>query len=171
MKNTIRKFYYSRKKLGLYLLFNILLLSLAVLFTLTIFPDYPAVYYFALSSCFLSVIGALIVFIVPLPLAIITAESIKIDRGAPLLWKQIDSVQKIRLSKHIFSKSILRINTSELTNYRYTFMQKITAKSDFGAFSIPLYAMNSSDARSIERIIRSHLKPTKQITKRKLRKK
>ena len=168
MKNT-RIFYYSRKKLGLYLLFNILLFTLAILFTLTIFPEYPAVYYFALGSCIVSLIGALFVFIIPLPLAVINAESIKIDRGAPLLWKQIDSVQKIRLNKHIFSKSILRINTSELTNYRYTFMQKITAKSDFGAFSIPLYAMNSSDARSIERIIRSHLKPTKQIAKRKPR--
>ena len=170
MKNT-RIFYYSRKKLGLYLLFNILLFTLAILFTLTIFPEYPAVYYFALGSCIVSLIGALFVFIIPLPLAVINAESIKIDRGAPLLWKQIDSVQKIRLNKHIFSKSILRINTSELTNYRYTFMQKITAKSDFGAFSIPLYAMNSSDARSIERIIRSHLKPTKQSAKRKPRKK
>lgn len=83
MKATIQTFYYSRKKLGLYLLFNLLLLALAVIFTLTVFPEYPVVYYFAIGSCLLSVISSFIVFIVPLPLAVITPESIKIDRAAP----------------------------------------------------------------------------------------
>ena len=170
MKNTIRKFYYSRKKLGLYLLFNIILLALAVLFTLSIFPEYPAVYYFAIGSCIMSLISALIVFIIPLPLAVINAESIKIDRGSPLLWKYVESVEKIKLNRNIFSKYILRINTSKLKHYRYTFMQKISSCSEFGAFSIPLYAMTPSDARAIERTIRSHLKAQKPITKRKPRK-
>ena len=171
MKNTIRKFYYSRIKLGLYLLFNILLLTLAVLFTLTIFPEYPAVYYFALGSCLLSFLGALIVFIIPLPLATINADSIQIDRNKPLSWKHIESIKKIKLGRGIYTKSILKIKTTNLKNYNYTIMQKISAHSDFGAFSIPLYAMSASDARAIERVVRNHLAPHPKITNRKPRKK
>ena len=156
MKNSIQTFYYSRKKLGLYLLFNLLLLALAVIFTLTVFPEYPAVYYFAIGSCLLSVVGAFTVFVLPLPLAIITAESIKIDRAAPLPWKSIHSIRKVQLGKGIFKKTIIRLTPRSLGNYHLNLMQKISAKSKFGSFSIPLYAMNNKDAQKIERVIREH---------------
>ena len=71
MQPTFKTFYYSRKKLGAYLVFNIILLALAVLFTLTVFPDYPSAYYFALISCAVSLTGALFVFLARLPLAVI----------------------------------------------------------------------------------------------------
>lgn len=156
MKDTIQTFYYSRKKLGLYLLFNILLLALAVIFTLTVFPDYSAVYYFAIGSCLLSVIGALIVFLLPLPLAIISTESIKIDRADPLPWKSIRSVRKVRLGKGLLSKSILRLTPRSLGSYHLNLMQRISAKSEFGSFSIPLYAMTNTDAKKIEKTIREY---------------
>ncbi|MBR6663846.1 MAG: hypothetical protein IKL33_03355, partial [Alphaproteobacteria bacterium] len=156
MLPTFKTFYYSRKKLGAYLVFNIILLTLAVLFTLTVFPDYPSAYYFALISCAISLTGALFVFLARLPLAIITPECLKIDRNKPLLWGQITGIKKIKISKFPFSKSILRIETIPLKEYRYSFMQKISAKSEFGAFSIPLYAMSKKDAKQIERIIRQH---------------
>ena len=156
MKDTIQTFYYSRKKLGLYLLFNLVLLALSVIFTLTVFPEYPAVYYFAIGSCLLSVIGAFIVFAIPMPLAIITAESIKIDRAAPLPWRSIRSIRKIKIGKGIFCKSILRISPRSLGSYHLNFMQKISAKSEFGSFSIPLYAMTNTDAKKIEKTIREY---------------
>ncbi len=151
-------FHYSRKKLGLYLLLNICMLVLATLFTISIFPDYPQVYYFALGSCIISLLSALFVFIVPLPLAIVTPHSLKIDRAQPILWQQISSVTKKTVGRGIFSKKILKIHTIPLTKYRYTFMQRIASCSEFGAFSIPLYAMNKKDAKAIEQILREQLK-------------
>ncbi|MBE6444587.1 MAG: hypothetical protein E7019_00810 [Alphaproteobacteria bacterium] len=156
MLPTFKTFYYSRKKLGAYLVFNFILLALAVLFTLTIFPDYPLAYYFAIISCVVSLASSLFVYVVKLPLAVITPECLKIDRNKPLLWGQIVSVKKIKISKFPLSKSILRIETIPLNEYNYSFMQKISAKSEFGAFSIPLYAMNKKDAKQIERTIRLH---------------
>lgn len=161
MKNSVRTFYYSRKKLGLYLIFNIILLALAILFTLTIFPEYPAVYFFAIGSSLLSVISALVVFLIPLPLAVITPQSIKIDRGEPLPWSAVRSVRKVQLGKGLFHKSILRLNPGRLSGYHMTLMQRISAASDFGPFSIPLYAMNKKDAQDIERLIKGYVKPVK----------
>ena len=161
MNDDIQTFYYSRKKLGLYLLFNIVLLVLAVFFTLTIFPEYPAVYIFAVSACALSVFGALFVFLVPLPLAVITAKDIKIDRNAPVEWKNIRSVRKVYLGYGPFRKSILRLNPGKLPEYHMNLMQKICANSEFGAFSIPLYAMNQADSKEIEKVIKGLAKPIK----------
>lgn len=50
-KNLTRTdvFYYSRRKLALYLLFNLGLLTLALFFTWVIFPQYGLVYSFAVS--------------------------------------------------------------------------------------------------------------------------
>lgn len=156
MKKATHIFYYSRKKLGLYLVFNIILLALAVLFTLTIFPDYPAVYYFAVGSCVISLLGALVVFVLPLRLAVITPLTIKIDRAAPLKWSDISKISKVKVGKSLFAKNILRLETGKLRGYHMNLIQKITSNSQFGAFSIPLYAMSADTARDIERIIRKY---------------
>ena len=154
--NPVHIFYYSRKKLGLYLCFNIILLTLAVLFTLTIFPEYPVVYYFAIGSCLLSVTGALIVFLLPLRLAVISPQDIKIDRGAPLPWKAVRRIHKLQIGRGLFTKTILRLETGRLGHYHMNLMQRLTRNSQFGAFSIPLYAMNAEAARDIEKIIRRY---------------
>lgn len=156
MANPLHIFYYSRKKLGLYLVFNIFLLTLAVLFTLTIFPDYPGVYYFALGSCILSVLSALLVFLLPLRLAEISQSSVKIDRAEPLEWKNIVKIRKITIGKGIFRKQIIKLDTGRLPGYHMNLMQKIIRGSQFGAFSIPLYAMSADAARAIEKLIRKY---------------
>lgn len=166
MKTSKQIFYYSRQKLGFYLLFNIALLFLAVLFTLTIFPNYAPAYYFAIGSCSISLLGAIAVFIIKLPLATVSAKSIKIDRGQPLEWKSIKSVKKIKVGHSWWRKPISKIEILPTTTYKYNFMQKISAQSDFGAFSIPLYAMNKPDAKLIEQSIRKHIKPANKHKKR-----
>ena len=85
-KNLTRTdvFYYSRRKLALYLLFNLGLLTLALFFTWVIFPQYGLVYSFAVGTCLLSVAAASAVIIIHHPLAVITPASIKIDLCAPL---------------------------------------------------------------------------------------
>lgn len=80
-------------------------------------------------------------------------------------WKSVRSIRKIKLGKGIFSKSILRLTPRSLGSYRLNFMQKISAKSEFGSFSIPLYAMNNKDAQRIEKEIHAHLCQTKTQTR------
>ena len=156
MAKPIQTFYYNRVKLGLYLLFNLLLFLLAVLFTLTIFPEYTVVYCFAVGSCVISVTCALFVFLVPQKLAIITPLGIKIDRAQPVSWDSIVAAKKVNLDR-LFAKEILKLYAKPIPKYKYNFMQKLTAKSEFGAFSIPLYAMSAKEANAIEVLIKLHV--------------
>ena len=173
MTESKQAFYYSRRKLGMYLLFNLGLLALAILFTWSIFPDYPPVYYFALTTCSLSILSSLFVFLVPLPLALIDNQSIKIDRNQPLLWSQIKKVEKVELRHLGFSRQILRITPQKIDDYHMGIMQKIVGHSQYGSFSIPLYAMQDDAAKKIEKLIREHLsnKPQQSTTKKVLTKK
>ena len=162
MSETQQTFYYSRRKLGIYLLFNLGLLALAVLFTWSIFPDYKPVYYFALGTCSLSILSALFVFLIRLPLAVIDADGIKIDHNQPLKWTQIKSVESLTLKCFGLERPILRITPQKIDNYHMTLMQKIAGNSQFGSFSIPLYAMNDDKAQKIAKLIFDCLKRPKQ---------
>ena len=110
-------FYYSRKKLVFYLLFNLGLLSLALFFTWVIFPQYELIYSFALATCALSVLAIVIAMIIRHPLAVISSSSIKIDFCAPLKWKDIK-----RAHKAVFGPKELIIfevkNLSKIQNFR-----------------------------------------------------
>ena len=150
-------FYYSRRKLGIYLLFNLGLLALAILFTWSIFPDYQPIYYFALGTCSLSILSSLFVFLVRLPLAVVTDSSIKIDHNQPLKWTQIKSVEKINLKLFSFDRPLLRITPQHLDHYHMTFMQRLAGNTKFGSFSIPLYAMSSKKAEQIEKLVLSRI--------------
>ena len=166
MKPIGKIFYYNRRKLVLYLFFNVFLLTLAVLFTLTIFPEYPAVYIFATGSCLLSVAAALIVCLLPFPAAIVTPQALKIDHNQPLPWERITAIQKDTFGCWGLKKTILRLKTVPLKGYHYTLMQLISAHSRFGAFSIPLYAMTKADAKTIEKLIRSRIVSTTDLRKK-----
>ncbi len=162
-------FYYSRRKLGIYLLFNLGLLALAILFTWSIFPDYKPVYYFALGTCILSILSSMFVFMFRMPLAIITDSDIKIDHNQPLRWTQIKSVEKVNLKCCGFDRPLLRITPQRIEHYHMTIMQRVAGNTKFGYFSIPLYAMNDDKAKEIEKIIisyTSHLR-TKATPKKK----
>ncbi|MBE6443323.1 MAG: hypothetical protein E7020_01485 [Alphaproteobacteria bacterium] len=174
MTEKAKIFYYSRHKLGVYLLFNLGLLALAILFTWSIFPDYTPVYYFALGTCTLSILSSLFVFLVRMPLAIIDDNGIKIDRNQQLKWSQIKSVERIIFKHFGFERPILKINPQKIANYKMTLMQKIAGNSQFGAFSIPLYAMTDKNAKQIEKLIFSYTnkpKPTPKTTKKTITKK
>ena len=157
MAKTEQTFYYSRRKLGIYLLFNLGLLALAILFTWSVFPNYQPIYYFALITCTLSIISSLFVFLVRLPLAIINEKGIKIDHNQPLKWSQIKSVEKVNLKFFNFDRPLLRITPQRIEHYHKTFMQYIAGNTKFGSFSIPLYAMSSKNASQIEKLINSYM--------------
>lgn len=150
-------FYYSRRKIGLYLLLNFCLLALALLFTWTVFPDYAPVYVYALAACAISLLSALIVFVFPMPLAVLDDKQIKIDHNAPLQWSQIKKLEEQYMDCFGMDRSILKIVPTALPNYKKSLMQKITDSSRFGMFSIPLYAMDKKAAKEITKLIKEHL--------------
>lgn len=161
MSKSAQVFYYSRRKMGFYLLFNLGLLALAILFTWAIFPYYQPIYYFALITCSLSILGSLFVFLVRLPLAVIDEEGIKIDHDQPLKWSQVKEVEHVEIHYLGARRAILKITPKKLSNYRRNLMQVITMHSEFGAFSVPLYAMSDNKAKQIEKLIFSYVKPEK----------
>ena len=147
-------FYYSRKKLAFYLLFNLGLLSLALFFTWVIFPQYEIIYSFALTTCVLSVLAIVIAMIIRHPLAVISSSSIKIDFCVPLKWKDIKLARKV-----IFGpKELIILDVKDLSKYKLNFMQKLIKNSKFSAFSIPLYAMDFREAEAIEKIIEQYVR-------------
>lgn len=157
MAETSQTFYYSRRKLGIYLLFNLGLLALAILFTWSIFPDYQPIYYFALIACTLSILSSLFVFLVRMPLAVISSAGIKIDHNQLLKWSQVKSVERDVFKHFGIERLFLRITPQKIAGYKMSFMQKLTGNSQFGPFSIPLYAMSDKNAKQIEKLICSHL--------------
>ena len=163
-------FYYSRRKLGYYLLFNLGLMSLALLFTWIIFPEYKLIYYFALITCSLSILSALISFLAKFSAVTINDDGIKIDHNKLLKWSQIKKVEKICTAKHLFAKEFLKITPQKITGYKMSFMQALNTHSGFGAFSIPLYAMEEKDAKKVEKLIKEHTsepkKPAKTLAKK-----
>lgn len=161
--SLMQTFYYSRRKLGLYLLFNCGLLLLALLFTWMIFPDYTPVYRFAIAACTISAISALLALLIRHPLAVITPESIRIDFCQPLKWKDIAAARKITIAKYYLGKreykrNIIIFDVPDLSKYKLNFMQKLSKNSEFSAFSIPLYAMDDKEAGKIEKLIRRQIK-------------
>lgn len=151
-------FYYSRRKLGLYLLLNLILLTLAGLFTWIIFPNYSLVYGYALITCVISLLASLVVFIFPMKLAVLDDQKIKIDHNEPILWSQIKTIEKDGLACFGVDRSIIKLVPNKLSNYHKSLMQKITDSSRFGMFSIPLYAMDKKSAAEITRLIEEHVK-------------
>ena len=147
-------FYYSRSKLLLYLLFNLVLLTLALFFTWVIFPQYGIVYSLALGVCVLSVVATIVAMIIHHPLAVISSSSIKIDFCASLKWKDIKSAHKVQFGH----KELIIFEVKNLSKYKLNFMQKIIKNSKFSAFSIPLYAMDFRDAEAIEKIIGQYVR-------------
>ena len=155
--NNKQIFYYSRRKLGYYLLYNLGLLALALLFTWSIFPKYEPVYYFALITCCISILSALLAFLIRFAVITITDEGIKIDHNQPLKWSQIKKVEKTSTDDCFFAKEFLKITPQKIADYKMSFTQKISKHTHFGAFSIPLYAMDEKDAQKIEKLIKEHI--------------
>lgn len=148
-------FHYSRRKLALYLVFNLVLLALALFFTWLIFPSYPLVYEFALAACVLSVLSVMAVFFIRHPLAVVTSEAVRIDFCCPLYWKDVSAIKKIIVGRSFYKKTILVFEIRNLSSYPLNFMQRLIRKSEFSAFSIPLYAMEAKEAQAIETLLHS----------------
>ena len=158
-------FYYSRRKLGYYLLFNLGLMLLALLFTWSIFPKYELVYNFALITCCISILSALLAFLIKFAAITITDEGIKIDHNNLLKWSQIKKIEKINMDEYLFAKEFLKITPQKINHYKMSFMQILNRHSRFGPFSVPLYAMEEKDAKKVEKLIKEHISASQKSKK------
>lgn len=149
-------FYYSRRKLALYLFFNLGLLALAMFFTWLIFPEHTVIYYFAITTCIIATIAVAAVLIINYPLAVITPEAIKIDWCQPLKWQDITKANKTQAGYKFGKRDIIIFEVKNLSQYRLNFVQRLIKNSEFSAFSIPLYAMDADAAKEIESTITHH---------------
>lgn len=169
------KFYYNRKKLRNWAIFNLFMLLIVLpmsagclswLFFISIVK----------VIVLLSALAAFYVYMCPQVLAEIDKKGIKIDHNALLKWEDIKKAQKIKVRGCCLGRDIIRFELKEKAIYPLTFMQKISKSSVYGAFSIPLYAMTKEDAESIEKEIDNHLQknPAKRLVnklKEKIKKK
>lgn len=142
-------YFYSRRKLSLYLGFNLLLLFLAFSLAGWLFPDFWPYSQTVILLCLISVVSAAATLLWRRPLAVITSGSITIDFCQPLPWKSVTAARKETVGHLFYKKKILILETGNLENYRYNWIQKAIRNSRFTAFSIPLYAMDTAEARKI----------------------
>lgn len=147
-------FYYSRRKLAFYLLFNLGLLTLALFFSLIIFPQYEIIYSFAVGSSLLSVAAVAAALIIRHPLAVVNAGTIKIDFCPPLKWKDIKTADKVLVGHKCCKREIIVLKVKNLSKYKLNLMQRLIKNSEYSAFSIPLYAMDGCDAEAIEDLVK-----------------
>lgn len=149
-------FYYDKKQLYLLTIINITLLVTVVILSNTISNS---LWWCSIVSviCLLSVSASLFVTLMPQRLASISEIGLKIDHNELLKWEDIATAEKIKPSR--FSKrKIIVFKLKDNISYPLTFMQKISANSPYGAFSIPLYAMTKEDCEKIEQEIEKYVK-------------
>lgn len=144
-------FYYDRCQLFYAVLLNVFLLGFCICAG-HYCPKYLWVISLITVVCLVSFSASLYVFLFPQKLAIIDDEGIIIDHNAKLLWRDVAEIKKIWVSG-LLGRKIIRFDLKADVSYPLTIMQKISKKSEYGAFSIPLYAMQEEDAAVVEQLI------------------
>ncbi len=156
------EFYYNRKKLRNWAIFSILLLVFALWFPAS---NLAEIVWLTIVKIIvlISAMAAFYVFMNPQRLAKIDDEGIEIDHNAKLKWKDVEALERVGgcCKCCCCGRSFLRFKLKKGVKYPLTFMQKMSAASKYGAFSIPLYAMTIEDGEAIEKEIAKHLSAPK----------
>ena len=157
----MKEFYYNRKMLLKWAVFSLILLIVALclpascleaLFLMSIVK--------LLALCFC--LGLFYVYMNPQKLAQIDDEGIIIDHNAKLKWKDIEKVERFN-KKGFCGRDFIRFKLKKNAKYPLRPMQKLSATTKYGAFSVPLYAMTKKDAAAIEKEIEKHLTLTSKL--------
>ncbi|MBR1601029.1 MAG: hypothetical protein IJ677_05560 [Alphaproteobacteria bacterium] len=139
-------YYYSFKRLNLWLVFNILLVAKVIYCVLkcpTIFT-YPQSYVI-LGCVFVSVAAWCYKYLLKHPMALVSDKSIKIDHCNPLDWKDIERTEEKVVRCWFKKMPVLILHPKKGIKYEYNFLQKHNC--DFTAFSIPLYDIIAPEDR------------------------
>ena len=149
------KFYYDNIKLQKLLLLNAVLLS-AVIVIGNYMPQYMWFVSVIAVLCLISFSASLYVVVFPQCLAQIDDEGIKIDHNAKLSWGDIESAEQKRVSV-CMHRDIIVLTVKDGVKYRRRFMQYMSAKSPYGEFSIPFYAMTADDVKAVTAELKKHI--------------
>lgn len=151
----MKEFYYNKKMLLRWAICSFILFGVSFLVSsnMTAFAALVCIVrLLALSFC----LGMVYVCVKPHRLARIDEEGITIDSNVKLKWSDIEKVEHLKC-KCFCRRDFMRFKLKKSAKYQLRIMQKISAMSKYGAFSIPLYAMTSNDAIAIEQEIMKHL--------------
>ena len=152
----MKEFYYNLKKLRYWAIFSLILL-VGALFLPAENLAQLALATTAKIFALISALAAFYVYMVPQKLAQIDESGIIIDHNAKLKWEDVDKLESIHIKGICGGRDILRFKLKKGKKYPLTMMQKLSKNCQYGAFSIPLYAMTKKDAAQIEKEIKKHL--------------
>ncbi len=152
----MKEFYYNRKKLRYWAVFNLILLLIALALP-AITLEQLIVATVAKLLALASALAAFYVYMEPQKLAQIDEDGIIIDHNTKLYWKDVEKIEDIHIKGCCCGRDIIRFKLKNDKKYPLTFMQKLSKNCRYGAFSIPLYAMTKEDAAKIEKEIKKHL--------------
>ena len=158
----MKEFYYHRKKLRNWAMFSVLLLVVALLLPFDNFLQL-VVTTVAKLVALVSALAAFYVYMNPQKLAQIDDEGIIIDHNAKLKWKDVEELEEVRVKGCCCGRDILRFKLKKGVKYPLTIMQKLSSGYQYGAFSIPLYAMTKEDGQKITKEIKKHLSVSSKI--------
>lgn len=158
----MKEFYYHRALLRHWAFFSFLLFIAAMCLPVHNFVQ-EVMALTARVVTFVSLVGAAYVYLFPQRLALIEDDGITIDHNAKLKFKDVAKLEKVRVKGICCGRDILRFKLKKGSKYPLTFVQKLSKNSPYGAFSIPLYAMQKDAAAKIEAEIRQHLSVSSKI--------
>lgn len=151
----MKEFYYNRKLLRNWAFVSLIMLLFAFSFKS---PSFDLLFFEGfvkmLALCFC--LSMFYVYIRPQRLAKIDDEGIVIDKNVKLKWSDIEKAERFK-RVGVLGRDFIRFKLKKSAKYRLRNMQKLSAMSKYGAFSIPLYAMTKDDASLIEKEIYKHL--------------
>lgn len=151
----MKEFYYNRKMLLRWAVFSLILLLAVVNLSA---PSFLMLVWVTtvkiVTLCFC--LSMFYVYMNPKRLAKIDDEGIIIDSNEKLKWADIDKAERFK-KKCFCGRDFIRFKLKKNAKYHLRFMQKLSATSKYGAFSVPLYAMTKADAALIEKEIYKHL--------------
>ena len=136
-------YYYNFKPLNAWLIFNLLItFSIGLCFfcdaQIRLYPQMYVLFGVVLFSWSIWYYK----YIHPQIMAVVTAESIKIDHNNPLKWSDIAYAEERKVFCCFKMRKIIVLVPHDNIDYQYNWLQKHNA--GFTAFSIPLYGLLSA---------------------------
>lgn len=151
-------FYYDFKWFNAWFIFN-LLISVLIGYGL-LFCPHICVYsqmYVLIGVVIFSWLVWAYKYLYPQKMAVITAESIKIDHTAPLKWTDIKAAEEREVYCCFKKRKIIALLPKDNLDYPYNWLQR--QNTGFTPFSVPLYGLLSpQDEQAIADIIEQHVK-------------
>lgn len=161
MKLEKREFYYKFNKLNAWLILNIVLFNVLAYWSVVC----PCLTFWwqtqvLIGVCVVSWVVWSYKYLKKHRMALVDDESITIDTCKPLFWKDVKSAEEKIVRCGLKKRRIIVLHPKENIKYSYNWLQKHNC--GFGAFSIPLYGiLSTEDEETLIKIVKSKVKDFK----------